>query len=173
MVPPLPHAWTVPLVEDMLCYARTGLIKAVVTGPGRAIPFYGRCSLGEGLSLGEARDTAFILTGVGTWVGKPAYLAANPLTIQEGQWTIAQAITECQIKVRGPGHPCVNLLTPQPFKFDHPSNSPQKDAPGDANSNHQPSPHWPLRGWDCNRWRRPDATTTSPTIAFPGSWVQK
>ena len=24
-VPPLPHTWTVPLVEDMLCYARTGL----------------------------------------------------------------------------------------------------------------------------------------------------
>ena len=83
-VPPPPHAWTVPLVEDMLCYARTGLTKAVVTGPGRAILFYGRHSLGEGLSLGEARDAAFILTGVGTWVGKPAYLAADPLTVQEG-----------------------------------------------------------------------------------------
>ena len=28
---PLPsHAWTAPLVEDMLCYARTGLTEAVV-----------------------------------------------------------------------------------------------------------------------------------------------
>ena len=44
-VPPLPHAWTAPLVEDMLCYARTGLTKAVVMGPGRSILFYGRWSL--------------------------------------------------------------------------------------------------------------------------------
>ena len=64
-VPPLPNAWTVPLVEDVLCYARTGLTGAVVMGPGRAIHFYGRQSLGEGLSLGEARDAAFILTGAG------------------------------------------------------------------------------------------------------------
>ena len=64
---PLSHAWTVPLVEDMLCYARTGLTKAVVIGPGRAVLFYGRQSLGEGLSLGKSRDAAFILTGVGTY----------------------------------------------------------------------------------------------------------
>ena len=51
-VPPPPHTWTVPLVEDMLCYARTGLTEAVVMGPGRAILFYERSSLGEGLSLG-------------------------------------------------------------------------------------------------------------------------
>ena len=52
-VVPLPsHAWTAPLMEDMLCYARTGLTKAIVMGPGRAVLFYGRCSLGEGLSPG-------------------------------------------------------------------------------------------------------------------------
>ena len=84
-IPPPPHAWTAPLVEDMLCYARTGLAEAVVIGLGRAVLFYGRQSMGEGLSLGEARDAAFTLTGAGTWVGKPAYLAADPLTIQEGQ----------------------------------------------------------------------------------------
>ena len=33
VVPPLFHAWTVPLVEDMLHYARTGLTEAVVTDP--------------------------------------------------------------------------------------------------------------------------------------------
>ena len=61
---PLPsHTWMVPLVEDILCYAKTGLTKAVVTGPGRAVLFYVRHSLGEGLSLGEARDAAFLLTG--------------------------------------------------------------------------------------------------------------
>ena len=34
--------------------------------------------------MDEARDAAFLLTGAGMWVGKPAYLAANPMTIQEG-----------------------------------------------------------------------------------------
>ena len=118
MVPPPSHAWTVPLVEDMLHYARTGITEAMVMGPGWAVLFYGRCSLGEDLSPGESRDTAFMLTGVGTWVGKPAYLAADPLTVQEGQWDIAQAITECWVKVRGPGHPHVNPSTPQPLRFD-------------------------------------------------------
>ena len=128
-VPPPSHAWTVPLVEDMLHYARTGLTKAMVTGPGRAVLFCGRCSLGEGLSPGQSRDAAFMLIGVGTWVGKPAYLATDPLTIQEGQQEIAQAITKCQIKARGPGHPCMNLLTPQPFRFDCQGDSPQKRHP--------------------------------------------
>ena len=51
VVPPVPHAWMVPLVEDMLHYARTGLTEAIVMDLGRAILFYGRQSLGEGLSL--------------------------------------------------------------------------------------------------------------------------
>ena len=70
VVPPPSHAWTVPLVEDILHYARTGLTKAMVTGPGRAVLLYGRHSLGEGLSPDESRDAAFVFTGVGTWVGK-------------------------------------------------------------------------------------------------------
>ena len=54
-VPPPPHAWTVPQVEDMLHYTRMALMEAVVTGPGRAVLFYGRHSLGEGLSLDKTR----------------------------------------------------------------------------------------------------------------------
>ena len=81
-----------PLMEDMLCDVRTGLTKAVVTGPGRAVLFYGRCSMGEGLTVDEARDVAFLLAGAGTWVGKSDYLAADPMTIQEGRRAIAQAI---------------------------------------------------------------------------------
>ena len=65
-IPPPSHSWMPPLVEDMLHDARTGLIKAVVTGPGRAVPFYGRHSMGEGLTADEARDATFILTGTGT-----------------------------------------------------------------------------------------------------------
>ena len=62
----------------MLHYARTGLTKARVIGPGRAVLFCGRHSFGEGLSPDEARDAAFVLTGVATWVRKPAYLTADP-----------------------------------------------------------------------------------------------
>ena len=89
VVPPLFHTWTVPLVEDMLCYARTRLTKAMVTGPGRAVLFYGRYSLGEGLSPDKSMDATFMLTGVGIWVGKPAYLVTDPLNIEEGWWEIA------------------------------------------------------------------------------------
>ena len=63
VVPPLSHAWTASLVEDMLCYDRTGLTKAVVMVPGRAVLFYGRHSLGESLSPGKPRDSAFMLQG--------------------------------------------------------------------------------------------------------------
>ena len=59
-------SWTAPLVEDMLHDVRTGLTEAVVIGPGRAILVYGRCSLGEGLTMDEARDATFLLTGAGT-----------------------------------------------------------------------------------------------------------
>ena len=83
---PLPsHSWMAPLVEDMLHDVRTGLTEAVVTGPGRAVLFYGRCSLGEGLTTDEARDSPFLLIRVGTWVGKPAYHATDPIMFQEGQ----------------------------------------------------------------------------------------
>ena len=53
-------------------------------GLGRAVLFYGRQPLGEGLSLGKVRDAAFTLTGAGTWVGKLPHLDTSPLTIWEG-----------------------------------------------------------------------------------------
>ena len=107
-----------PLVEDMLHDARTGFTKAGVTGPGRAVLFYQRCSMGEGLTTDEARDAVFLLTGAGMWVGKLAYLTTGPMTIQEGKRAIAQAVSDCWVKERGPGHPHVNLLAQQPFQFD-------------------------------------------------------
>ena len=156
----------------MLCYARTGLTNTIVTGPGRTVLFYGRCSLGEGLSPDESRDTTFMLIGVGMWVGKPAYLAADPLTIQEGWWEIAWAVTKCQIKARGQGHPHMNLSTPQPFRFDWWGDSPQKDTPRVANLDHKLSPCQPLRGQHCNRCRRdqwflpPQSPSLSPDHGF-------
>ena len=88
------------------------------------------------------------------------------MTIQEGQQVITQAVTDHQVKVRGPGHPHVNLLTQQPFRFDHPRDSPRKDTPGDASSDNQPSPHQPSRGWDCNRCQR-DQRQPPPQLPSP------
>ena len=170
-VPQPSHTWMAPLVEDMLWDAGTSLTEVVVTGPGRAVLFYRRCSLG-GLTLGKARDAAFLLTGMGTWVGKPAYLATDPMRIQEGQQAITQAVTNCWVKVRVLGHPCANLLTQQPFRFDHPRDSPRKDTPGDASSDHQPSPIWPPTGQDHNGiWRNHRQPPPFVTITFPGPWV--
>ena len=84
-VPPPSHFWTAPLMEDMLHDIRTRLTEAVATGPGRAVLFYGRHSIGEGLTADEARDATFLLPGAGTLVGKSAYLTTDPMTIQEGR----------------------------------------------------------------------------------------
>ena len=150
-IPPPYHSWMAPLVEDMMQEARTGLTKAVVTGPGRAVPFYGRHSMGEGLMAEEARDAAFLPTGAGTWVGKSAYLTTNPMTIQEGKRAIAQAVSDNRVKVKGPGHPCVNLLAQQPFQFNTLTTFSPKDVSGDCGSDYPQSPHQPSRGQECNR----------------------
>ena len=84
-VPAPSHSWMAPLVEDMLCGVRISLTKVVVAGPGRAVIFHGRHSLGEALTTDEARYAASLLTRVDMWFGKPAYLATDPMTIQEGQ----------------------------------------------------------------------------------------
>ena len=123
-----PHAWTAPVVEDMLPETRAGLTEAVVIGPGRAILFYGRHSMGEGLKVDKARDSAFLLTGAGTSVGKSAYLTTDLMTIQDGRRAIAQAVSDNRVKVRGPGHPQVNLPAQQSFKFNTSRASPSGDV---------------------------------------------
>ena len=135
----------------MLCNARTGLTEAVVTDPGRAVLFYGRHSMGEGLTVDEARDATFLLIGAGMWVGKLTYLAADSMTIQEGKRAIAQAVLDCQVKTRGPGCPYMNLPAQQPFQFNPPRSSALKDASRDCGSDYPPSPRWSSRGWECNR----------------------
>ena len=104
-VPPPSHTWMAPVVEDMLQEMRAGLTEAVVIGPGRAILFYGRCSMGEGLKVDEVRDATFLITGAGTWVGKPAYLTADPMMLQEGKRAITHVVSDHRVKDRGPGHP--------------------------------------------------------------------
>ena len=128
-VPPPPHAWMALVVEDMLRDIRAGLTEAVVIGPGKAILFYGRCSMGEGLMADEARDAAFLITGAGTWVGKLAYLTADPMMLQEGKRAITHAISDQRVKARGPGCPRVNLPAQQPFRFNISRTPPLGDLP--------------------------------------------
>ena len=52
-VPPPPHAWMAPMVEDMLQEARAGLTEAVVIGTGRALLFHGRRLMGGGSKGGQ------------------------------------------------------------------------------------------------------------------------
>ena len=115
--PPLPHAWQAAVVEDMLQDGKSGLTEAVVMGLCWAILFYGRQSLGEGLSLSDMWDTMFTLSGAISWVGKQAQLSANTLSLLEGQQLIAQAITKWCIEARGPGHANSHLPALLPFRF--------------------------------------------------------
>ena len=165
-IPPPSHSWMAPLVEDMLHEARTRLTEAVVTGPGRAVLFYGRHSMGEGLMVDEARDATFLLTGAGTWVEKLAYLTANPMTIQEGRRAIAQAVSDNRVKAREPRCPHVNLLAQQPFQFNVLRTSPLKDVSGDCGSDYPQSLCQPLRGRECNRRCR-DQRPRSPRFPSP------
>ena len=80
--------------------------------------------MGEGLKVDEARDAAFLLTGAGTWVGKLAYLTADPMTLHEGKRAITQAVSDHRVKARGPGHLQVNPLAQQPFRFNTSRTSP-------------------------------------------------
>ena len=114
-----------------------------------------------GLTADEARNATFLLTGPGMWVGKLAYLATDPMTIQEGRRAIAQAITDCRVKVRGPGHPHVNLPAQNPSGLIPQEVPPLKDVSGDGGSDHQPSPCQPLRGQECNRHQK-DQRPPSP-----------
>ena len=134
------------MLEDMLWEAMIGLTEAMVIGPGRAIHFYGRCSMGEGLKVDEARDAAFLLTGAGMWVGKSAYLTTDPMMLQEGKRAITQAVPDHRVKARGPGHPRVNPPVKQPFRFNPSSASPSGDALTPYSADGGQTPRWPSRG---------------------------
>ena len=140
MLPP-PHAWTVPVVEDMLTDIRARLTEAVVIDPGKVILFYERRSMGEGLMVDKARDAAFLITDAGTRVGKPACLTADPMMLQEGKWAITCAISDQRVKARGPGHPRVNPTAQQPFRF----NISRTPPPGDLLTQVEPEGLTPQR----------------------------
>ena len=122
--------------------------------------------MGEGLKADEARDPTFLLTGAGVWVGKLTYLIADPMTIQEGKRAITQAVSDNRVKVRGPGHPHVNLPAQQPFRYNIQRTALLKYVSRDCSPDYQQTPCWPSRGQEHNRrWR--DQRPQSPM--FPSS----
>ena len=165
-VPPPSHSWTTSVIEDMLQETRAGLTEAVVVGPGKAKLFYGRRSLGEGLKVDEARDATFLLTGAGAWVGKSAYLTANPMTLQEGKRAIACAVSDHGVKARGLGHPRVNPPAQLPFRFNTSRASPPRDRSAHEVPNNRQTPQQPSRGCGHNRRRR-DQRPQSPRYLSP------
>ena len=122
--------------------------------------------MGEGLRADEARDAPFLLTGAGTWVGKSAYLTADPMTIQEGKRAITQAVSDNRVKARGPECPHANLLAQQPFRFNAHIASPSKDVSGDCSSDYPQTTCHSSRGRECNRRRR-DQRPQSPRFPSP------
>ena len=77
---------------------------------------------------------------LGHGIGKPAYLTADPMTIQEGKRAISQAVSDNRVKARRPGCPQVNLPAQQPFKFNTQRTSPPKDVSRDYSSDNQQTP---------------------------------
>ena len=74
---------------------------------------------------------------------KSAYLTADSMTIQDGKRAIAQAVSDNRVQARGPGHPWVNPLAQQPFKFNTQRTSPPKDVSRDYSSDDQQTPQRP------------------------------
>ena len=101
--------------------------------------------MGEGLKVDEARDAAFLITGSGTWVGKPAYLTTDPMTLLEGRRAITRAISDQRVKAKGPGCPRVNLPAQQPFRFYLFRTPPPKSLQSQRDSDGM-TPRWPAQG---------------------------
>ena len=154
VVPPLPHAWTAPLVEDMLCYARTDPTKAIVIGPDRAILFMGD-------SQWERAWVQAKLEMLHSYLQEWALGLANQpillLTLDHPR----RLISNCPGHDRKPDkgkratasmHESINPTTIQIWPSGRFS---PKGHPGDANSDHQLLPHQPPRDWDY-KWCRRD-----------------
>ena len=110
----------------MVHEGRTGLTEAILTGPGRAVLFYGCHSLGA-LDLGEVRDSTFTLPRIIAWVGKQAQISTKPVCLGDGRQLIAQAITKGHIEPGGPGCPWSIPLACTPLNFCNQDMSPQPE----------------------------------------------
>ena len=126
----------------------------------------------------KARDAVFLITGDGTWVGKPAYLTTDPTMLPEGKRAITHAISDQRVKARGPGCPRVNLPAQQPFRFNISRTSPPGDPPTQVEPEGS-TPRRPFRDQGHNRRRRdqrprmPRIPSLSPDRGFKSNQSSK
>ena len=83
--------------------------------------------LGEGLSLVEAWDAMFTLSGAISWVSKQAQLNTNAVSLWKGQQLITQAITKWYTETRGPWCPCSHPPALPPFSFQNQDKPPWEE----------------------------------------------
>ena len=105
--------------------------------------------------------------------GQALGLVNQPILLQTlnySEWLVGDCPGYNRMPDKGEGSRAstVNPSTPQPIRFDHLGDCPQKDTPRDANSDHQLSSCWPLRGQNCNQHRRdqglPPPQSPSPSL---------
>ena len=65
------------------------------------------------------------------------------MTLQEGKRAITQAISDHRVKARGPGHPQVNPLAQQAFRFNTSWTSPPGVVSAHYGSDEGQTPRWP------------------------------
>ena len=88
------------------------------------------------------------------------------MTIQEGRRTIAQAVTDCWVKERGPGHPHVNLPAQTTLPVWSPKRFPSEGCVWGWWFWLSTITSLASRGWECNRhWR--DQRPPSPQFPSP------
>ena len=129
--------------------------------------------MGEGLKVDKARDATFLITGSGMWVGKLAYLTADPMTLLEGRRAITRAILDQRVKTRGQGCPRVNLPAQQPFRFDVSRTPPPKGLQSQRDSDGM-TPRWPApRPRLQQEEERPETEITQDSFPFTRLRFQK
>ena len=80
-------------------------MEAEVPSPGGTILFFGRYSRNEGLPYHRARNIEFGLGGPFNWAGRPTQIEALRKIMQEGHYTIIEAVVEKKTKARGSRQP--------------------------------------------------------------------
>ena len=98
--------------------------------------------MGEGVKVDEARDATFLITGSSMWVGKLAYLTADPMMLLEGRRAITHAVSDQRVKARGLGCLRINLPAQQPFRFEVSRTFPPRGLPCQRDSDGM-TPRWP------------------------------
>ena len=65
----------------------------MVTGPGSALLFYRRRTLGEGITLSDTWHVVFLMLQETVWVGRDVQIDVRSLTLHEGKAIMTQDLS--------------------------------------------------------------------------------